>query len=613
MKYFVSLLSLISLSFQLAGIAHAEIVGKSSSVSSFIQVAADEEDKILSPDEAFQLSIKARDSKTLIADFNISPGHYLYKQRIKFQLQDKAAVIQSVELPQGESKQDPNFGATIVYHHDFSATIILAGAAKQVTVLATYQGCSEKGLCYSPIHKTVQINLPDGNSAQTSSTSDDTSGLFKSGKLWLIALNFFGFGLLLSLTPCVLPMIPILSGIIVGSKQEAEKHRLHSFNLSLAYSLGMALSYTLAGIAAGLSGQLLSNALQNVWVLSATALLFALLALSMFGLYELRLPTNFESRMVNTTNKFKAGKMTGVFIMGALSALIVSPCVAAPLAGALIYISQTHDVVLGGAALFALSMGMSVPLLLVGASAGTLLPKAGPWMETVRNFFGVMMLAVAIWIISPLIPAPAQLLLWASLAIIPAIYLHALDNLPEHANGWMKLGKGLGIMLLIFGAALMIGAFSGAKSALAPLSAIQQEHTEVAEAKLPFKPIKNLAQLENEIQAAKGKIVMLDFYADWCVACKEYEKYTFSDKQVTAALQNAVLLQADVTQNNEDDMALLKHFGLFGPPGIIFFDKNGNELNAMKVIGYQEAPKFLTTVDRINNLKGQECDPLVVC
>jgi thiol:disulfide interchange protein DsbD len=415
-------------------------------------------------------------------------------------------------------------------------------------------------------------------------------------------------------------MIPILSGIIVGDKKAHHNatSRIHSFNLSLAYVLGMALSYTLAGIAAGLSGQLLSNALQSPWILASTAFIFVVLAFSMFGFYELRLPQSIENRMINTTNKLKGGQFIGVFIMGIISALIVSPCVAAPLAGALLYISQTHDVILGGVALFALSIGMGVPLLLIGASAGHVLPKAGTWMTAVRNFFGVLMLAVAIYIISPALPVSVQMVFWAALLIIPAIYLHALDNLPlNSATGrshpWMRFWKGIGIILLVLGVALLIGAVSGAKSPLQPLAGLRSATANHSETALPFINIKNTAELDAQIDAAKGKIVMLDFYADWCVSCKEMEQFTFSDPDVQKSLTNAVVLQADVTDNTAEDLALLKRFNLFGPPGIIFFNRSGQEVKPLKVVGYEDATKFLITVNKVNALKADECNPLVAC
>ncbi len=508
-----------------------------------------QEEEFLSPDAAFQLDLAAKDTLNLVANFKIAPGYYLYKQRIKFVIKDTATgEIEAIDLPAGDIKDDPNFGKQEVYHHDFSANIKLASANNPV-VQATYQGCSEKGLCYAPQTKTINISLKStglqaniDEPSGASSDDDETTLALKSGNLWLVIAGFFAAGLLLSFTPCVLPMIPILSSIIVGS-QSKQKHpsRLHAFGLSVAYVLGMALSYTLAGVAAGLSGNLLSQSLQNPWVLGATALLFVVLAFSMFGFYELKLPAVFEHKILNLSNKLKGGKFFGVFVMGALSALIVSPCVAAPLAGALIYIGQSHNVLLGGVGLFALAIGMGVPLLLIGASAGSLLPKAGSWMTIVRNFFGVLMLAMAAYIVWPVLPSHIT---------APVNKLIGLDNTVHH---------------------------------------------------LPFTRIKSLADLDAAIQSAKGKIVMLDFYADWCTSCKEMEKYTFSDETVKTALKNAVLLQADVTENNDDDKALLKRFNLFGPPGIIFFDKAGNELS-IRVIGYKNAVDF---TEIINNKVAQ--------
>ncbi|HZV98035.1 MAG TPA: protein-disulfide reductase DsbD [Methylophilaceae bacterium] len=598
--------------FPLAGFAAPYSNQSSLGTKAFFKNA--EDDEILPPDQAFKLSVAAEGAQLLHADFVIAPGHYLYRDRIKFELKTAGNAIAAVELPPGEAKQDPTFGQTQVFHNELTALIRLAKAAApadKVTVLATYQGCSEKGLCYPPIHKTLEVDFPaigPGNALGTTAASSvadasadsQAAALIKGNNLWLITASFFGFGLLLSLTPCVLPMIPILSGIIIGSKRSGHNpSRLHSFNLSLAYTLGMALSYTLAGIAAGLSGRLLSNALQNAWVLGTVALLFILLALSMFGWYELKLPSGVESRLVNAANRIKGGRFLAVLVMGAMSALIMSPCVAAPLAGALLYISQTHDIVLGGTALFALSLGMGVPLLLLGASAGALLPKAGPWMTRVRNFFGVVMLGMAIWLVSPLIPVSLQLGLWAALLIIPAIYMHALDSLPANANNWAKFWKGIAVILLLLGAAQLIGAFSGAKSPLQPLAGLRTSSAPVHQAALPFQRIKNLAELEARIDTAAGKIVMLDFYADWCVACKEFEQFTFSDQRVQQALKDVVLLQADVTLNSADDAALLKRFALFGPPGIIFFDRSGQQIPDLKVVGYQDADRFLLTLKQL--------------
>lgn len=598
--------------------------------SGFSAFTDNDEEKFLHPDEAFKLDVIAKDSNTLEAKFTVTPGYYLYKDRIKFEIKDASlGTINTVNLPAGDIKDDPNFGRQEVYHHDFVALIGVNNPAQNVVIDARFQGCSERGLCYAPQLKTLNVDLSDAAIAPTgdnpvpntpTSSEDEATSLLKSGQLWLIAAGFFGFGLLLSFTPCVLPMIPILSGIIVGDKKahKAETSRLHSFNLSLAYVLGIALSYTIAGIAAGLSGQLLSNALQSPWMLTTTALIFVVLSFSMFGFYELRLPSTIEERMVKTSNKLKGGQFIGVFIMGVISALIVSPCVAAPLAGALIYISQTRDVVLGGVALFALSIGMGVPLLLIGASAGHVLPKAGVWMTGVRNLFGVIMLAVAIFIVSPILPTSVELLLWSALLIIPAVYLHALDSLPLDINTgrshpWMRFWKGIGIMLLIVGIAMLIGAVSGAKSPLQPLAGLSLSNSKSIENHLPFVRVKNTAELDAHIDMAKGKVVMLDFYADWCTSCKEMELLTFSDPAVQASLKDAVLLQADVTANSPEDLALLQRFNLFGPPGIIFFNRTGQEIKPIRVVGYENAPKFLATVNRVNALKADECNPLITC
>jgi thioredoxin:protein disulfide reductase len=567
------------------------------------------EEDFLSPDEAFKLEVTPQDSQTLLAQFKVAPGYYLYKQRIKFIIKETSAgSISTINLPDGEIKEDPNFGKQEVYHHDFIANIQLENANKP-TLQVSYQGCSEKGLCYAP--QTKAFNLATSSANNEAATSNQASealtnndnqegqsaSLLKSGKWWLIILGFFGAGLLLAFTPCVFPMIPILSSIIIG--KNAHLSRLHAFNLSLAYTLGMALTYTLMGIAAGLSGQLLSNALQTPWALGVGATIFALLALSMFGFYELKLPSSLENRFFNWSNRIKGGHLFSDFVMGIISALIISPCVAAPLAGALLYISQTHDVVLGGVALFSLSLGMGAPLLIIGASAGTLLPKVGEWMNAVRNLFGVLMLGVAVWLISPVIPTNIQLALWAALLIVPAIYMHALDALPVEAKPTLKLWKGIAIMMLVTGIALLIGALSGAKSPLQPLGGVLASAAQPTQSHVEFKRVQSTDALDKAINAAKGKVVMLDFYADWCVSCKEYEQFVFTDPRIQSQFKNMVLLQADVTANSENDLALLKRFDLFGPPGIIFFNTTGQEVRP-KVVGYKNANDFLNILNQIN-------------
>lgn len=611
----------------LMGIVLSTMVQAANQSGSVLQFLTDDapNDTFLSPDEAFKLTMTAEAPQQLKATFTIAAGHYLYQSRIKFESSD--VDIGEIKLPKGEMKNDPNFGIQEVFHHDFVGTVTLLAQPDKpqlpdsALVVATYQGCSENGLCYAPIKKSFPLKLVNQQSASLVNQSginpakktameegevdsfSQTSQLLRKGNLWLIITGFFVAGLLLSLTPCVLPMIPILSSIIVGSQAEHQHpSRTYAFFLSLAYVLGMALSYTLAGIAAGLSGNLISQSLQNAWVLGATAIIFVLLSFSMFGFYELKLPDRFEASMRNATNKVKGGHFIGVFLMGAISALIVSPCIAAPLAGALLYIGQTHNVFLGGVGLFALAIGMGVPLLLIGASAGQVLPKAGAWMVAVRQLFGVVMLGMAIWIISPLIPASALLALSAALMIVPAIYLHALDSLPSPATGYSKLWKGVGVIMLTYGITLMIGALSGGNSLLKPLEhltgAFNRNNTQVNNVHgLSFERVKNMAELDQKILAANGKPVMLDFYADWCVACKEMEAETFSDVKVQNLLQHTVLLQADVTQNTEADQALLKRFGLYGPPGIIFFGSNGEEYKRIKTIGFKNAEQFAATLN----------------
>lgn len=581
----------------------------------FAQLFTEQETESFLPvEQAFQLTLLRTDAQQLQLHFKVAPGHYLYRDRIALPESDARQVM--LTLPPGEVKQDPNFGAQQVYHHDVIATARFASPLPD-SLKVRYQGCSEKGLCYPPQTLTVNVaTLPSGSpDAATSETPlgsadsktdtalsatttapDDISGqLLASGHWWQIIIGFFGAGLLLSFTPCVFPMIPILSGIIVG--KQAHVSRGKAFTLSLAYTLGMSLTYTLAGIAAGLSGQLLSTALQTPLALVAGSLIFVLLSLSMFGWYELKLPSAVENLFFHWSNRFSGGHYFSDFLMGAISALIISPCVAAPLAGALLYISQSRDVVLGGVALFSLSLGMGAPLLLIGASAGKLLPKAGAWMNAVRRLFGVLMLGVAVWIVSPLLPQAIQWLCWAALCIVPAVYLRAIDPLPDNADTYTRLIKGTALILLCYGLALLVGAWSGARSPLQPLQGLFAGSAAPTHG-LVFQKVDSPQALRAAIKAAHGQPVMLDFYADWCVSCKEYEQFVFSDAQVQTALQGMVLLQADVTQNRPEDAALLKQFGLFGPPGIIFFNTQGAQLSPI-IKGYQASSPFLQLLRRL--------------
>jgi thiol:disulfide interchange protein DsbD len=611
------------------------------------------EQELLPPDQAFKLTVSVRDENTLVAQFEPAKDYYLYKDKVAFKPQATETSIERISLPQGEPKGDLTFGQVEVFHRPFEALISLkrdATSSNKLTLVATYQGCNEPmGVCYAPISKVIELTLPaakaaagaiatamSGNaiaapsfSAAQSAKTDPTAELFQSparapaietesakiermfetGNFWLILTGFFGVGLLLAFTPCVFPMFPILSGIIANRGQHITRSR--GFILSLAFVMGMSITYAAAGVAAGLSGAMLSAVLQNAWVLGGFALIFVTLAFSMFGFYELQLPGFLQSKLSEEAGHLKGGHLTSVFGMGALSALIVGPCVAAPLAGALLYISQTGDVLLGGSALFAMALGMGVPLLLLGASAGVLLPKAGAWMESIKQFFGVLLLGVAIWLISPVIPAVAHMLLWATLLIISAIYLHAVDPLRPGASGLQKFLKGLGMISLLTGVALLIGVFSGSRDILQPLSKLTIASSatldSAGESKpdgdraghLPFRKVKSVDELDQQILQSKDKYIMLEFSADWCISCKEMERFTFTNAKVQSRLKDVVLLQADVTAGTPEDSALLKRFRLFGPPGILFLDREGREIPGVKLIGYQNADNFLAVLNAI--------------
>lgn len=572
-------------------------------------------DEILDPDDAFQLTTTSKNGQ-VIADWVIADGHYMYRDKIKITPVDAANVSTGqISLDEGELKHDEYFGDIYVYHHQATARLPVTeikNGAQTIDFKVKYQGCSEiSGICYPPITKTVSINISPISAAAAStldqpsanepmSEQDQIAASLSSGSAITTIVAFFGFGLLLAFTPCVFPMIPILSSIIVGQGKDITTQK--AFSLSLVYVLAMAITYTAAGVLAGMFGENIQAAFQNPWILSTFALVFVLLAFSMFGFYDIQMPNFIQSKLTETSNKQQGGTLTGVAVMGFLSALIVGPCVAAPLAGALIYIGQTGDAVLGGVALFALSMGMGAPLIAIGTSAGKLLPRAGTWMDAVKAVFGVMMLGVAIWMLERIIPESIAMLLWAILFIVSAIYMGALESSAD-ASGWKKLWKGLGIILLIYGALLMIGAAAGNKDMFQPLKGLGSSSHQAQEQHLAFKQIKGIDGLNKALASAKAanKAVMLDFYADWCVSCKEMEKYTFTDTNVQNALKNTVLLQADVTPNDDQDKALYKQFGIIGPPAIIFYDNQGNEKRNYRVVGYMPAEKFAAHVKQALN------------
>ncbi|HEX9182333.1 MAG TPA: protein-disulfide reductase DsbD [Burkholderiales bacterium] len=487
--------------------------------------------ELLEPEKAFRFAARPLAADAIEVRFDIAEGYYMYRERFKFEAQ--GARLGRAELPAGERKKDEFFGETEVYRKAVRIRLpVEAGASDPLKLVVTSQGCADVGVCYVPMESAATLSLASlggggtppagelGVGAWGLAASDlDIAAMF-GGSGWLVLASFLGFGLLLAFTPCVLPMIPILSGIIAGEGATVTKKR--ALALSSSYVLGMAVAYAAAGVAAAYSGALLAASLQNAWVIGAFALVFVLLALSMFGVYQLQLPGFLRQPLAAAQHRLRGGKLASVAGMGVLSAVIMSPCVAAPLAGALLYISQTRDVALGGTALFVMALGMGLPLLAVGVSGGALLPKAGRWMNAVNKFFGVLLLAVAAWIAAPL-------------------FLE---------------GKG----------------------------------------QTRFERVASVAELEARL-AAPGRLVMLDFYADWCVSCKEMEAFTFSDARVKAKFERMLLLQADVTANTAEDKALLKRFSLFGPPGIVFFDAQGREIRGLRVIGYQNAERFLRTLE----------------
>jgi len=574
----------------------------------------------LDPEDAFRSSATvAEDGRSVAARFSIADGYYLYHERFAFIASD-GVQLGPPQYPPGKVKFDETFNKEVLtYRGDVVVRLPVESGSGAFTLTTRLQGCADRGLCYPPEQRTARLLLttasngsapPGAGAASVGSNfaavteQGRIEAALQSGSLLTVLPIFFVLGLLLSFTPCVLPMLPILSSIIVGQSGHQRNGgdqgltRTRGFVLALAYALGMAIVYTALGVAAGLAGEGLAAALQQPWVLALFAALLVTLALSMFGFYELQLPSAWQTRLAQISGRSSGGTLAGVFTMGAISALIVGPCVAAPLAGALLYISQTRDVVIGGSALFAMAAGMSVPLLLVGVSAGSLLPRAGRWMESIKRLFGVLLIAVALWIVSPVIPAWAQMLAWAALFIISATYLCALDTLPMDASGWQRLGKGVGLVLLVFGAVQIVGAASGGRDVLRPLERLASGPGASETGSLAWRRVESVDQLDAALAGANGKPVLLDFYADWCVSCKEMDRFTFSDPRVANKLAGIQLLRADVTANNAEDKALLKRFGLFGPPGTIFFDGQGDEVPGTRLIGFEPANKFLTSLAR---------------
>ncbi len=566
-------------------------------------------DSFLDPAQAFVYSAHLTDADHIEVSWKIADKCYLYRDKLQFALH--GATAGTPVIPPGELRDDPVLGRETIFHHQLSVVLPFTRQGNQpVTLDVTAQGCSEQGICYAPIHYHSQFALtgaptatavptiaPVAASATTSTPATGISAVLGSGSLLTVLAAFFSAGLLLSLTPCVFPMIPILSGIIVGQNQHS---RLGSFLLSIAYVAGMAITYTLAGMAAALSGTLLSNSLQSPLVLSVVALLFVLFSLSMFGLYELQLPASLQTRFTTLSNRFQGGHLLGTFAMGALSALIVGPCVAPPLAAALAWIARTGDLWLGGSALFFLALGMGAPLLLIGLTSGAILPRAGAWMNGIRQLFGVLMLGMAIWLISPLLAMETRMLLWSALLILSGVAWQAIDPLPAHASGWQRLWKGLALILLVLGISLLVGALSGAKSLNEPLSALASTNTPavVAATQEPrFTIVHSEAELQQQLSQPDSRPALLDFYADWCVSCREMDDTTLKDPQVQQALSGFRLLRADLTGNSAEEDLLRKRYAVFGPPVMLRLDAMGQEIGP-PLVGLQPPATLLEFLAR---------------
>lgn len=585
-------------------------------------------DEALPAAQAFTYEAIATDASTLLVRMTPAPGYYLYRDKFRFSVPEDGVSVRLVNLPPGTPKFDEHFGSVQVYEQQVEIPVSLERhdpAVRSMHLAADFQGCKDAGICYPPMQRQVRIELPALSTDTRAGTALPTAGASVSAgaagagmpasgssiaadtqvtlseqdqlaatlaeRPLFAMLLFFVAGLLLAFTPCVFPMVPILSGIIAGQGEHITTGK--ALLLSVVYVLAMAVTYAAAGVVAGLSGENLQAAFQNPWIIGSFSALFVLLALSMFGFYELQLPASLQSRLASMSNRQQGGTLIGVAIMGLLSALIVGPCVAPALMAALIYIGQSGDAVLGGTALFAMALGMGVPLVIFGVSAGRLLPGAGAWMNGVKAFFGVGLLALAIWMLERVVPGHIIMLLWALLLIGSAVYLGALEQV---AWGWPRLWKALGVVLLLFGGMQLLGFASGGDDWMRPLYSLRQNvaGAPAETAALPFERIKTLAELQ--AQLGQGRPVMLDFYADWCVECKRMEKTTFEDAAVQQALAGVTLLQADVTANDAEDKALYQAYGLIGPPAILFFDGTGKELRQRRVIGYQNSEDFLAHV-----------------
>lgn len=581
----------------------------------------------LQPEEAFKPSAKMVDSKTLGVEITMGDQIHIYADKLKVEDADKNDGIDFQTLTMADSTE---LDGEKVYESSPAVRIVLVktkelSGEKKIKVKLSYQGCSSAGLCYEPIETTLEVSVntdkipmpqPAGPSiikapatnvpvlnvieknvtaapVEKKSETDQIAGVIKGGSLWFIILSFFGFGLLLALTPCVFPMIPIISSVIMA--QGAGLGTKRAFWLSVVYVLSMAVAYTIAGILAGLFGANLQAAFQTPWIITLFALIFVLLAMSMFDLFELQIPNAIQSRITQISGS-RSG-IVGIAIMGFLSALIVGPCVAAPLAGALIYIGQTGDALLGGVALFSLSIGMGLPLIAIGTSAGKFMPKPGVWMDNIKSIFGVMLIGISIWMISRILDENISMMLWGGLAVFIAVNIGALEPIRGRCIRCQRANKkALGIIILLYGMSLLLGGMAGAKNPLHPLNPFlpsQVAAVAAAPEHKKFERITSLEELDAILAENKGKKVMVDFYADWCTACKELEEKTFSDESVKTAMDSYVLVQVNLTANDDAAKAISTRFGIFGPPAILFFDENGTRQKDADIIGFKEPQEFI--------------------
>jgi len=571
------------------------------------------------PEEVFFPDIFVVDGNTVEVGIRIIPGYYVYQHKIKIKSLSDNAMAGQLDMPEGIEHEDEFFGKTVVYYDEVVSRLSIARAtpdAMSLDLEFEYQGCADEGLCYLPQTVVLTAELPAAETVTDLSTvrppeeemvseQNRLAQLIIDGNIWQVVATFFGLGLLLAFTPCVLPMIPILTSIIAGEGEDTSPAR--GFTLALSYVLGMALIYTGAGVAAAAAGAQLQAMFNQPWVLIVFSGFFVLLAMAMFGGYDLQMPSSIQSKLAGISGNQRGGTTVGAFIMGALSALIVTACVAPALIATLIVMAQTGDLVRGGAALFAMSLGMGAPLLAVGAAQGHLLPKAGNWMVAVKSVFGFMLLGLAIWMLSRILDGSVTLALWAVLVFMAGVFLGGLTTLTTESSDVQKLGKGMGFLAIVYGLLMLLGSMTGGSNPLKPLASVNfaaASGVMVAETNhIEFQRIKTVEDLDRELAAAasEGKTAILDFYADWCVSCIEMEEYTFSDGGVQAALSNTVLLQADVTKNDEQDQELLQRFGVFGPPTIIFFGKDGQQRRGYEVVGYMKAENFTDHVNKAFN------------